>query len=153
MHKNTESFILQSETTHFLVFSGPLWHLKTDKNGGQVEVRLARGTLLGSKITSVGLPWCSKNSTNRKARIKHTSSPKGFGQFFVVTYPFNFFHCRCYAQNTESLILQSESTHFLVFTDPLWHLKTDVRSTSDCEAGPFWCPKSHLRAFLVLARS
>ena len=34
-----------------------------------------------------------------------------------------------------------------------WHLKPDVRTTSDCEAGPVWCPKSHLRAFLVLARS
>ena len=43
---------------------------------------MSRGTLLGSKITSVRPLWCSKNRTNHRASRKNASSSKDFAHFF-----------------------------------------------------------------------
>ena len=75
----------------------------TPPNQGQVEERLAGGPFLRSNITSVGLLGVQKII---QITIENATFPNDFGQSFVVTYPFSCFHCRCYAKNTESFILQ-----------------------------------------------
>ena len=110
--KIAESFILQSETTHLLVLS----YLFDPQSRGSVEDQLARWTFLGLTLISVCLSGGKKKQIidrNRK-----NDFPTHFGQSFVVTYPVNCVHCRCYATTTESLILQSETTHLLVLTYP-----------------------------------
>ena len=88
-------------------------------------------------------PWWSTNSTNHKPAEKAPVFPR-ISAIFFITYPFNCFHCRCYAKTTESFILQWETTHFLMLTYPFWHPKTEVRSRLHCAVRPYWGPKSPL---------
>ena len=58
---------------------------------------MLRGTFLGSKITSVGLPGVQK-IVQIAERAEKAPVFSRISTIFFITYPFDCFHCRCYAQ-------------------------------------------------------
>ena len=83
----------------------------------------------------------SRNSTKDWGNLKTPVFPRPGVTFFVVTYPFKFFHRRCYAKATEPLVLQWK-THISWWSWP----RFGTENLSPCG------PKLHLGRHLWLHR-
>ena len=132
-----KSGIVRCTSGEHTPFNGQ-WLLLAPHNGGTVEVRLHRGTFLGSKTLSCGPSLCSPSAS--RANISCTLRSKL--PLVVPKAPLKRVHCRCYAQNAESCFTM-EDTHFSVVRGPFWDPNTEVRSRSDWEVASFWDPKSN----------
>ena len=112
--KITESFILQWETIHLVVFTYPFLPPKTE---GRSRSDCHAGPYWDPKSPLCGPSGAQKTLQIAERAEKAPVFPR-ISAIFFITYPFNCFHDRCYATNTESFILQWETTHFLVLTYP-----------------------------------